>query len=110
MEFKELMAKQKEMDEHVLSVARYPLDSKQRLVSTLLGLVVEVSELANATRCFKFWSRKGSAPWKEVREEYVDVLHLFLSVGLQLGYSAEDIIEGYLEKNEINHNRQDTGY
>jgi len=30
------------------------------LQERILALMVEVSEFANATRCFKYWSNKGS--------------------------------------------------
>lgn len=51
-----------------------------------LALLVELGELANETRCFKFWSNKGPGKNQAILEEYVDVLHFMLSLGLEKGY------------------------
>lgn len=53
----------------------------------ILALLVELGEFANATRCFKYWSIKKSEPLKTVLDEYVDGLHFFLSLGIDLGVS-----------------------
>ncbi|MGG4002815.1 dUTP diphosphatase, partial [Geobacillus stearothermophilus] len=50
-----------------------------------LAFLVELGELANETRCFKFWSIKPPAPAERVLEEYVDGLHFLLSLGLECG-------------------------
>ena len=43
-----------------------------------IGLIVEISELANATRCFKYWSVKKPNK-EEVLEEYADCIMMILS-------------------------------
>lgn len=50
----------------------------------LLALTVELGELANETRCFKYWSLKGPSPKEVVMEEYADGLHFLLSLGIPL--------------------------
>lgn len=50
----------------------------------ILALQVEVGELANETRCFKFWSLKEPSPKNVILEEFVDCLHFILSIGLYL--------------------------
>lgn len=129
-----------------------------------LALMVELAELANETRCFKFWSTKGPSERAIILEEYVDSIHFILSLGLRkgftsitewpvveekrdlteiflktqeviltfiqkpteegyqkiwqsyaiiaynLGFSFEEIVHAYLEKNEENYKRQHTGY
>ncbi|KJE29114.1 dUTPase family protein [Geobacillus kaustophilus] len=54
-----------------------------------LAFLVELGELANETRCFKFWSIKPPAPAERVLEEYVDGLHFLLSLGLECGLFYE---------------------
>ena len=129
-----------------------------------LALMVELAELANETRCFKFWSKKGPSEKEILLEEYVDSIHFILSLGLltgftsiekwpvvekkrdltevflltqeailsfvdnptedsylaiwqcygviadRLGFSFDEIVRAYLEKNEENYKRQRTGY
>ncbi|ARD47162.1 dUTP diphosphatase [Sporosarcina sp. P33] len=53
-----------------------------------LALLVELSELANETRCFKFWSTKGPSAEDVVLEEYVDSIHFLLSLGIEKGYDG----------------------
>ncbi|MBU3158908.1 dUTP diphosphatase [Clostridium frigoris] len=49
----------------------------------ILSLQVELGELANETRCFKFWSTKESSSKDIILEEYVDCIHFILSLGLE---------------------------
>lgn len=56
----------------------------------LLSLLVELGELANETRCFKYWSKKGPSEREVILEEFVDGLHFILSIGISKGY--KDII------------------
>ncbi|TES58191.1 dUTPase [Halalkalibacterium halodurans] len=130
----------------------------------LLALKVELGELANETRCFKYWSKKGPSPTTVILEEYVDGLHFVLTLGLtlrmtdveikqmdhetntlteqfllvfraiseleqsrteqafrtlfshyialgeKLNFSTVEIERAYLDKNKVNHQRQDEGY
>ncbi|ANU23654.1 dUTP diphosphatase [Planococcus donghaensis] len=48
-----------------------------------LALLVELAELANETRCFKFWSTKGASERSVILEEYVDSIHFLLSLGIE---------------------------
>ncbi|WLD92324.1 dUTP diphosphatase [Alkalihalobacillus sp. AL-G] len=143
----------------------HQLESKDLFSEKILALLVEVGELANETRCFKFWSSKPPSSKAVILEEFVDGLHFVLSIGLTksynlpeaipieqpekeivqaflavyediqllkmnehdvnkyerlledylmigriLGFTADDIQDAYLSKNEVNHSRQDQGY
>ena len=43
-----------------------------------LELLVEFGELANETRCFKFWSKRQKGDKEKVLEEYIDCLFMIL--------------------------------
>ncbi|MEF2291450.1 MULTISPECIES: dUTP diphosphatase [Virgibacillus] len=51
-----------------------------------LALLVELGELANETRCFKFWSNKPRSERETILEEYVDGVHFLLSLGITKGH------------------------
>lgn len=53
-----------------------------------LALLVELAELANETRCFKFWSLKGPSEKEVILEEYVDSIHFILSLGIEKGFHS----------------------
>ena len=55
----------------------------------ILALLVEIGEFANATRCFKYWSNKPSESQDIVLDEYVDGLHFFLSLGIDIKTSKK---------------------
>ncbi|WP_097026254.1 dUTPase [Clostridium peptidivorans] len=110
MHLNDLYELQDELDKYILEKKNLNLKSKELLTDTLLALQVEVSELANATRVFKHWSNKGPEPKERIIDEYVDVLHFFLSVGNQLGFSAKEIEDAYFKKRQININRVKEGY
>ena len=63
-----------------------------------LALLVEIGEFANTTRCFKYWSNKGSEAKDIVLDEYADGLHFFLSLGIDIA-SKKEIYE--ISKPEI---------
>lgn len=56
-----------------------------------LALLVELAELANETRCFKFWSRKGPSEREVILEEYVDSIHFLLSLGIVKGLDSLEV-------------------
>ena len=42
--------------------------------------------------------------------EVVDLVHFLISLAQVLGMSADDVFEAYLKKNEVNFQRQESGY
>ncbi|MGL5246464.1 MAG: dUTP diphosphatase [Mycoplasmoidaceae bacterium] len=59
---------------------------KRNLISRKrLALIVELSELCNEVRCFKFWSLKKSSHKDIILDEFVDCLHFIISIGIFYG-------------------------
>jgi dimeric dUTPase (all-alpha-NTP-PPase superfamily) len=105
MDINKLFLMQKELDEYI--EREKGLESAPLFDRKMLALLVEVGELANETRCFKFWSKKGPSEKKVILEEFVDGLHFILSVGIEIGleelewssydYSHQDITKQFLD-------------
>ncbi|MBM7620532.1 dimeric dUTPase (all-alpha-NTP-PPase superfamily) [Bacillus tianshenii] len=87
MGLKELYKMQKELDSKIEE--QHGLVNMDLVDRKILALLVELGELANETRCFKFWSVKPASEQSVVLEEYVDGVHFLLSVGLTLGYTSD---------------------
>lgn len=85
MHFEELFRIQKELDEKILE--QHNLKGADLIPAKILALQVELGELANETRCFKYWSKKDPSPKRVILEEYVDCLHFILSIGLEIGFT-----------------------
>lgn len=43
-------------------------------------------------------------------ETYQDLMECYIGLGAALGFTWEEIEQGYFAKNQINHTRQDSGY
>ncbi len=84
MDLQKLYSLQQQLDMHIET--KHGLHEENLVEKKILALLVEIGELANETRCFKFWSLKPSAPQDKVLEEYVDGLHFILSLGLELNF------------------------
>lgn len=160
----EISTLQKELDARILSLHQESIASTFR--KRILALLVELGELANETKCFKFWSSKPASERAVILDEYVDGIHFLVSLGndlhidfskiqyetnpkavtiseqflncydqitcfmsqkqdatqflvmleeyfclgSMLGFTFADIVEGYLLKNQKNHQRQDSNY
>jgi dimeric dUTPase (all-alpha-NTP-PPase superfamily) len=162
MNINHLFEMQRELDSYIEK--EHGLEEADLFNEKVLALLVEVGELANETRCFKFWSKKPSSEKKVILEEFVDGVHFILSLGINigikhfelreasyheedvtkqfieifnsihdlkvkrsvteydqlvhqyfylgelLGFSHEDVVQAYKEKNEVNYKRQQEGY
>ncbi|SEM54662.1 Dimeric dUTPase, all-alpha-NTP-PPase (MazG) superfamily [Paenisporosarcina quisquiliarum] len=161
MNLHKLFTMQRALDQYIQSNKQVTEDV---FVKKGLALIVELAELANETRCFKFWSEKGPSERSVILEEYVDSIHFILSLGIEkgfedlkewphksidgdltalfigtnesvltfltaptqnhyeklwimygaiadkLGFSSEDVLQAYIEKNQTNYDRQKSGY
>ncbi|WP_100373714.1 dUTP diphosphatase [Bacillus sp. FJAT-45037] len=81
-----LFETQKRLNERILN--EHKVVNHQLFVEQQLAFLVELGELANETRCFKYWSTKGPSKKAIILEEYVDGLHFVLTLGLSLGWST----------------------
>jgi len=161
MNLQKLFAMQKSLDHYIQTEKRIEHDV---FLEKGLALLIELAELANETRCFKFWSSKGPSERDVLLEEYVDSIHFLLSLGIEmnlnelelwpedhpeesltllflhtqssinqfllepnndnyvdvwswygaiatnLGFTHEEVMRAYVEKNEKNYERQRNGY
>jgi dimeric dUTPase (all-alpha-NTP-PPase superfamily) len=128
MKLIKLFEAQRKLDEHI--EREHPRqDGEDRLAKKIFALLVELGELANEWRGFKYWSnnqeprtrhvepdiehfdKTREARWKEsnpLLEEYVDCLHFILSIGLEIEVSDEDIeIALEIKENQTSQNTFD---
>ena len=73
------------------------------------ALAQENSELVDSLP-WKWWAKYQDFNIQNASVEVVDMLHFLVSIAQVLGMSAEDFYQAYAKKNNINHNRQDSGY
>ncbi|MCJ7839803.1 dUTP diphosphatase [Lederbergia sp. NSJ-179] len=106
MTIQEWFSMQQKLDQYI--EAEHGLQDRSLFDEKILALLVEIGELANETRCFKFWSKKPASESDVILEEYVDGIHFILSLGLELGFAEhsfsvvshegnEDLVTGFLK-------------
>jgi dimeric dUTPase (all-alpha-NTP-PPase superfamily) len=84
MQLQKLFKMQQALDHHI--EVKHELQNEDLFNRKVLALLVELGELANETRCFKFWSIKPSSEKSVVLEEFVDGIHFILSLGIECGF------------------------
>ncbi|WP_433743548.1 dUTP diphosphatase [Falsibacillus pallidus] len=89
MDIQSLFTMQKELDGFI--ERERGLEGQDLFQEKLLALLVEIGELANETRCFKFWSSKPASPKDAILEEFVDGVHFILSLGIIKGYDSKKL-------------------
>lgn len=90
MNTKKLFLMQKALDQHI--EMQHGLVGADLFDRKVLALTVEIGELANETRCFKFWSVKPASELQVILEEFVDGIHFILSLGIECGFDSIDQI------------------
>ena len=58
---------------------------------------------------WKWWS-KDHLDVQNIRVEIIDQLHFWMSLALTAGLSADDVFDTYMQKNAVNHARQENDY
>jgi dimeric dUTPase (all-alpha-NTP-PPase superfamily) len=99
MELTKLYQMQRGLDSHIES--NHQLENDHLIEKKILALLVEIGELANETRCFKFWSLKPPAPREIILEEFVDGIHFILSLGLECGFEQNEFNLEIISSNDL---------
>ncbi len=58
---------------------------------------------------WKWWS-KDHLDLQNIRVEIIDQLHFWICLAMTSGMSSENVFSLYMQKNVVNHERQDQGY
>jgi len=69
----------------------------------------EIAELIDSVP-WKWWAKYQAFDEQNAKVEVVDLFHFLISIAQVLGMSPDDVHRAYLKKNEVNHQRQDSGY
>ena len=69
----------------------------------------ELAELIDSVP-WKWWAKYQEFDKQNAKVEVVDLFHFLISLGQVLGMTADDVHQAYIKKNEVNHQRQDSGY
>ena len=93
----------------MMKLDRYPHDTEGRVSALCTAIIHEAVELQRTTN-WKWWKTPTVFNMDDAREELIDVWHFVVQASIELGLTPDDIIKEYRNKNEINRERQRTGY
>jgi len=80
--------------------------SQDIIEKNILELLVEVGELANETRCFKYWSNKKTSSKEIIMDEYADCFLMTLYFCNMVDIDMNEKFEKINEKNLVNQFKQ----
>ena len=69
----------------------------------------EIAELTDSVP-WKWWAKYQKFDQQNARVEVVDLFHFLISLAQVLGMRADDVFQAYVKKNEVNFQRQESGY
>jgi dimeric dUTPase (all-alpha-NTP-PPase superfamily) len=69
----------------------------------------ELAELIDSVP-WKWWARYQEFDEQNARVEVIDLFHFLVSLAQVLGMNPDDLYNAYLKKNQVNHQRQESGY
>jgi len=73
------------------------------------AMTQEIAELVDSVP-WKWWAKYQKFDEQNARVEVVDLFHFLISIAQVLGMSPDDVYQSYVKKNQVNHQRQDSGY
>lgn len=98
-----LLEKQQELDDYIMR--ERGLTHDETIEQRKLAFVVELAELAQEWRGFKYWS-DNQQPSDKMLEEYVDVLHFALSLHNYYEHTTESVVYQLGLRNEYTNEKE----
>ncbi|MDQ3837344.1 MAG: dUTPase [Thermoproteota archaeon] len=93
----------------MMNLSRYPASTEERVSAISTAIVHEAIELQRLTS-WKWWKKPTPFDSEAAKEELIDIWHFVVQASIELGMTPSDVVNEYKKKNEVNRNRQVSGY
>jgi dimeric dUTPase (all-alpha-NTP-PPase superfamily) len=93
----------------IMDLSRYPTSTEGRLSALSTAIIHEAVELQRLTS-WKWWKKPAPFDEEAAKEELIDIWHFVVQASIELGMNPADILDEYKEKNQVNRDRQRSGY
>lgn len=103
---KEIFRLQERFDRAVIEHRNLEYSTEVWIQKEVLAIISELSEILDEVN-FKWWKDPKKIDKERLTEEFVDVLHFFVSMCLKAGIGPEELYEAYVRKNQENFARQE---
>ncbi|MHB9006999.1 MAG: dUTPase [Limisphaerales bacterium] len=110
-QLRELFRMQQSLNERigVRTVGMTDEDKVKWVLNYCRAMGQELSELTDSVP-WKWWAKYQKLDEQNARVEVVDLFHFLISLAQVLGMSADDVFQAYVKKNQVNLERQESGY
>ncbi len=98
MNFNKIFAMQKKLDTAITN--NHNVIHEEIIDQRILALIVEVSEFANELASFKYWKKQKNLNRDKIIEEFVDGIHFYVSLSLQL--KSSQLINSQIVSQDLN--------
>lgn len=103
-----IFSMQKELA-NMMDLSRYPKTTEGKVSALSTAIIHEAVELQRLTN-WKWWKKPLGFDENAAREELIDIWHFVVQASLELGMTPADILDEYKKKNQVNRDRQKSGY
>ncbi|MEO9364438.1 MAG: dUTPase [Nitrososphaera sp.] len=93
----------------MMDLSRYPTTAEGKVSALSTAIIHEAVELQRLTN-WKWWKKPAGFDEAAAREELIDIWHFVVQASLELGMTPQDILDEYKKKNQVNRDRQKSGY
>ena len=110
-QFRELWRLQDELNLRI-GVNTHQMSEEEKtkwLLNYSRAMTQEIAELTDSVP-WKWWAKYQQLDVQNARVEVVDLFHFLISTAQVLGMSADDVFQAYVKKNQVNLQRQESGY
>ena len=100
-----LLEAQSKLDDFIIKERNLQLTTDERLQGLVVAIESEIDEVRKGLN-WKWWKNPKELDHEYLKEEWIDILHFWLSGANALGMSADEILHSYILKNKENLQRQ----
>jgi dimeric dUTPase (all-alpha-NTP-PPase superfamily) len=93
----------------MMDLSRYPTSMDERVSALSTAVIHEAIELQRLTN-WKWWKKPTQFDSDAAKEELIDIWHFVVQASIELGMTSSDVASEYRKKNQLNRNRQASGY
>lgn len=83
----------------------------ERIPMTITSIIGELGEILEEQQAWKDWKENPDDPdLQNLRMEVADLWHFIINLTLYMGMDAYDLYQEFIDKNKVNHKRQNNNY
>ncbi|NNV04641.1 dUTPase [Brevibacillus sp. MCWH] len=100
---------QQALDERIIAERNIDKTLDEWVIAITIAMESEIDEIRREVN-WKWWKQEKQIDLDRLQEEVIDLWHFLLSLSRMVGLTPATIFERYMQKNAINHQRQESGY